>query len=360
MSGQSQYKNSYKYCISNKNYREDYAYIKSNKIDMTLSGTYLSKYPFRNIKKYKLDKYPMAEENLKLITSIKNKYKIYDDKYSVILGAGSNGLIQNICKILLKHGDNMIMPYLSFEQVEYAANSFDAETRKVFLENYQINLKFIEESIDRNTKLVYICNPNNPTGLLLDNSKIIELIRRYPNIYFMIDESNIEFSEQKSLLEMEMYKNMIVLKSFSKAYGLSNLRIGYLVCSKELEELYKDNVTINEFSGISTYYANKVINSNNYKNNVRKIKKEVNYLKKELNNLKIRTLNTFSNTLFTETIFKEEFIEVLDQHDISLVPVWDQNNSLHFRIACQRHKVNKLFIEELKRIEYIEEYIISL
>ena len=360
MSGQSQYKNSDKYCISNKNYREDYAYIKSKKIDMTLSGTYLSKYPFIYIKKYKLDKYPSAEENLKLITSIKNKYKIYDDKYSVILGAGSNGLIQNICKILLKDGDNMIMPYLSFGQVEYATNSFNAETRKVFLENYQINLKFIEESIDKNTKLVYICNPNNPTGLLLGNKEIIKLVRKHPDIYFMIDESNIEFSEQKSLLETGMYKNIIVLKSFSKAYGLSNLRIGYLVCDKELEELYKDNVTINEFSGISTYYANKVINSNNYKNNIKKIKKEINYLKKELNNVKIKTLNTFSNTLFTETIFKEEFIKVLDQHNISLVPVWDQNNSLHFRIACQKHKVNKLFIKELKRIENIEKYIILL
>ena len=360
MSGQSQYKNSDKYCISNKNYREDYAYIKSKKIDMTLSGTYLSKYPFRYIKKYKLDKYPSAEENLKLITSIKNKYKIYDDKYSVILGAGSNGLIQNICKILLKDGDNMIMPYLSFGQVEYATNSFNAETRKVFLENYQINLKFIEESIDKNTKLVYICNPNNPTGLLLDNKEIIKLVRKHPDIYFMIDESNIEFSEQKSLLETGMYKNIIVLKSFSKAYGLSNLRIGYIICDKELEELYKDNVTINEFSGISTYYANKVINSNNYKNNIKKIKKEINYLKKELNNVKIKTLNTFSNTLFTETIFKEEFIKVLDQHNISLVPVWDQNNNLHFRIACQKHKVNKLFIKELKRIENIEKYIILL
>lgn len=358
MFGQLQYKKSDRYCISNKNYRDDYAYVKSNKIDMTLSGTYLAKYPFKYIKKYRLDKYPSEEENLKLITSIKNKYKIYDEKYSIILGAGSNGLIQNICKILLKDGDNMIMPYLSFGQIEYATNSFNAETRKVFLEDYQINLKFIEESIDKNTRLVYICNPNNPTGLLLENRKIKEVVKKYPDIYFMIDESNIEFSGKESLLNMGLCKNMIVLKSFSKAYGLSNLRIGYLVCEHELEKLYKNNVTINEFSGISTYYANKVINSNDYKNNVKKIKKEINYLKKELNNVKIKTLNTFSNTLFTETIFEEEFIKVLNQHDISLVPVWDQNSKLHFRIACQEHKINKLFIDELKRIGNIEKYII--
>ena len=65
---------------------------------MTLSGTYLSRYPFTNIKKYKLDKYPTEEENLKLIKSIKNKYKLYNEEYSIIIGAGTNGLIQNICK----------------------------------------------------------------------------------------------------------------------------------------------------------------------------------------------------------------------------------------------------------------------
>ena len=82
-------------------------------------------------------------------------------------------------------------------------------------------------------------------------------------------------------------------------------------------------------------------------------------MKSELNSAKIKTLNTFSNTLFTETIFKDEFIKILDQHNISLVPVWDQNNKLHFRIACQKHKINKLFINELKKIE-IEKYIILL
>lgn len=358
MSGQLQSKNSKRFCISNKNYREDYAYIKSNKIDMTLSGTYLAKYPFRYIKKYKLDKYPSMEENLKLIKSIREKYKLYNQDYYIILGAGSNGLIQNICKVLLKKGDNIVMPYLSFGQVEYAANSFGTETRKVYLDEYQINLNYIEESIDKNTKLVYICNPNNPTGLLLENDKLKKIAKKYPNVYFMIDESNIEFSNKQSLLETGICKNMIVLKSFSKAYGLSNLRIGYLVCNHTLNELYKDNVTINEFSGISTYYANKVINSNKYKNNVEKIKKEINYLKNELKGVKIKTVDTCSNTLFTDTVFKKEFIEILNQHNISLVPVLDQNDRLHFRIACQKHKINKLFIAELKKIKEIEKYIV--
>lgn len=357
MYGHSQSENNNIYCISKKTYLDDYSNTNSRKIDMTLSGTYLGKYPFKFIKKYKLDEYPKSKDNAKLITSIKNKFKLYDNNFSIVLGAGSNGLIQNICKILMENGGNLIMPYLSFEQPEYATNSFNAETRKVYLDGYKINLNWVDKAIDKNTKLIYICNPNNPTGQLIENNAIIKIAKKNPKVYFLIDESNIEFSNKKSLLETGICENVIVLKSFSKAYGLANLRIGYLVCNKKIEKLYKENITINEFSGISVNYANKSINSANYKKNIKKINQELNYLKKELENVKIKTLDTYSNTLFTNTTFKKEFINVLERHNISLVPIYDQVGQLHFRIACQRHKTNKLFIKEMKKIENIENYI---
>ena len=356
MSGHLYYKNNF-YCITKRTYTEDYGYIKSRKIDMTLSGTYLYKYPFKIIKKYRLDKYPNSMENEILIKNIRKKYNCYNDDYTILLGPGSNGLIQNICKVLLREGDNLITPYLTFGQAEYAASSFGAETRRVFLDNFNINLELFKEAIDANTKLIYICNPNNPTGLLISNKDIIEFAKKYPKVYIMIDESNIEFSNMNSLLNEELLPNLIVLKSFSKAYGLSNLRIGYLVFNKELYESYKKSVTVNEFSGLSTYYANKAICSNNYVKNVEMIKKELEFLKRNLDKIGIETFDTNSNTLFTKTVFKREFMEVLEEHDISLVPIIDQNDKLHFRIACQKHITNKMFIKELLKIKDIKEYI---
>ena len=75
MYGHSQSENNNIYCISKKTYLDDYSNTNSRKIDMTLSGTYLGKYPFKFIKKYKLDEYPKSKDNAKLITSIKNKFK---------------------------------------------------------------------------------------------------------------------------------------------------------------------------------------------------------------------------------------------------------------------------------------------
>lgn len=174
----------------------------------------------------------------------------------------------------------------------------------------------------------------------------------------MIDESNIEFCDSKSLIEEELTPNLIILKSFSKAYGLANLRIGYLICSKVLREKYMENITTNEFSGISIYYANKSICSNYYQKNVEKVNKEIKYLKNNLSNIGIETLDTYSNTIFTTTVFNSKFIEILELNDISVVPIIDQCDKLHLRIACQTHKINKDFIEKLKQIKNIRQYIL--
>lgn len=235
-----------------------------------------------------------------LINSIKMKYNFYDEDYEIVLGSGSNGLIQNICKILLKENTNLITPYLSFGQPEFAATSFGAITKRGYLDNYDINFKYLEKAIDINTKLIYICNPSNPTGLIVMNKEIINFAKKYPNIYIMIDESNIEFS------------------------------------------------------GISTYYTNKAISSNYYIKNVHNIKKELAFLVKHLKELGIETLKTYSNTIFTSTAFKNEFINELFKHNISGVPIKDQNEKLHLRIACQNHKTNRMFIMKLSRIKDIE------
>ena len=357
MCGQYCCKNKY-YCISKRNYLDDYAYCMSKDIDMTLSGTYLYKYPFKKIKKYHIDKYPSIKEQQYLINNIRNKFSFYDTKYSIIIGAGSNGLIQNFCKILIKNGDNILIPYLSFGQAEFAANSFGAETRRVYLENFNINLEYFEKSLDKNTKIIYMCNPNNPTGNMLNNEDIFKFAKNYPSIYIIIDESNIEYSDRKSLIEGNILPNLIILKSFSKAYGLANLRIGYAVCNNDIFKENIKHITINEFSGISVYCANKCILSDNYKKNVKKINKEILFLRDELKNMGIEVLNTNTNTLFTKTIFKKELIKKLEEHNISLVPIIDQDDNLHFRIACQNHNINKKFIKELLKIDNVKKFII--
>ena len=305
------------YCKSKRNYLDDYSHIESRNIDMTLSGKYLYKYPFKFVYKYEYDKYPSSKEINKLIDSIEKKFKVDLTTKAIILGSGTNGLI---------------------------------ETKRVFLkENYQISLENVNNSIDKKTKLVYICNPNNPTGLLLKNKDIISFANKHEKIYIIIDESNLEYSDNESIISGSFPSNLIILKGFSKAYGLANMRIGYMVCSKKFRKEYLKLTTVNEFSGLACILADKVINSNYYLKNVVLIKKEREYLKKELEKLDIKTIESNSNTLMTETTFDENFMTELSNNDISVVPVFDEKNKLHIRIAVQDKKTNKKFIYNFKK-----------
>ncbi len=335
------------YIKSKRDFLSDYSRIESKKIDMTLSGKYLMKYERINFDISKIDKYPFKEDIMLLEDSLKETLKI---KKEVIIGNGANGLLQNIIKILFVKKGNLVTPFYTFNQAEFGVTSFDGYTKRVYCDDYKIDLDRIKRSIDYKTRMVYICNPNNPTGIYMDCKKIINFVNKV-KIPVVIDESGIEFTSKKSLLSISnLPDNLIILRSFSKAYGIANLRIGFLICNSEFKNLYLKKVTNNEFSGISCNIAKDIFMNTKVDANVKAIVKERNLLFSELNKMGIKVIKSDSNILMTETCFNDEFINVLGDHDISVVPVYDEDGRLHFRIAVQERKVNNLFINRLKKI----------
>ncbi len=354
MSIQSYFKNNY-YVESKRNYLDDYSNVVSKEIDMTLSGRYLSHYPILKFNYSKLDRYPLHIHINRLKNEIKKVYNIIDDR-SVVLGAGSNGILQNVVKTLFKPGDNLVTPYLTFDQAEFAVTSLGGTTKRCYMNKYDISLDNIASSIDSKTKLIYICNPNNPTGKILSNDEIIDFAKMNKDIDIIIDESNIEFSSQKSLLTKEYPSNIIVLKSFSKAYGLANLRIGYMICGNDFAAEYQKRTTVNEFSGVSCEVALQVFKSKVYLKNVRSVKRQIKFINTNLNKYGIKVISSNSNTLLTETTFTEKVYEELSNNNVSVVPIIDQDDLLHFRIAIQDSKTNKKFIKKIKEV-FEKEYL---
>lgn len=337
------------YKLSNRDYLCDYSKIKSKEIDMTLSGKYLSSYPNIQIPISELDKYPLLNNITELENLIKSNIIANSE---VIIGSGANGLLQNIIKIMFKNKGNLITSFYSFDQAEYAVSSFGGFTKRIYTDKYILDLDKVVKSIDKNTKMIYICNPNNPTGNFINPNDLISLSEKI-KIPLVVDESGIEFTREKGILELtkKMPKNLLILRSFSKAYGLANLRIGYLACSKEFKQIYLRNITTNEYSGISCLIVKKMINNYKYiKDNVKKIIAERDYLASRLEKLGIYTIKSYSNILFTKTYFSDNFIKSLEENDVSVVPIYDKNNNLHIRIAVQDRQTN---IEFLKRVEKI-------
>lgn len=336
------------YIESSRNFSDDYANIDSRKIDMTLSGIYLYKYPLFNIDLKQLCLYPSKYDADDLIKKIKRRFNIQN---SVVLGPGSNGILQNIIKITLKAGDNLVTPFYSFNQAEYATTSLGCITRRVKCNNYQIDFDSIEKSIDSKTKIVYICNPNNPTGIYVSSRKIIDFAKTVSPIV-IVDESGIEFTNKESILDYDdIPDNVIVLRSFSKAYGLANMRIGYMCCSSEFEKMYIENTTINEYSGLSVCFATKMLDNYDYvTKNIELINKEKKNLISQLERVGIEVIESDSNTIMSKTIISEQVIDKLFDEDLSLIKVYDVNNKIHFRIAVQEIKTNREFICRIRKI----------
>ena len=335
------------YRKSQRNFLSDYSFIKSKKIDMTLSGRYLADYSKINLNLKMIDKYPSHEEIEEFENIIKKDLRLNKE---IIIGSGANGLLQNIIKILFIKKGNLVTPFYTFDQAEFAVTSFNGYTKRVYCDDYMINLNKIRKAIDNKTRMIYICNPNNPTGIYLDADEIINFTKS-TKIPVVIDESGIEFTNKKSILEMkELPNNLIVLRSFSKAYGIANLRIGFLICSNYIKNKYLKNITTNEFSGISCSIAKDLYKNNNISKNVSAITNERKKIEKELKKLKIDLIKSDSNIIMTKTTFDNSFIEMLKENDISVVPVYDEYNKLHIRIAIQDKKTNEIFINKMKEI----------
>ena len=318
-------------------YLSDYSnYSDNNQINMSLSGKFLTKYPNFNLNKIKYDKYFLQKDLENLENIIKNKFNL---RKEVIISAGVNGALQNIIKILFanqKGKKNLVTPFYTFDQSEYAVTSFGGYTKRVFCDGYKINLSNMVKAIDKKTKMVYLCNPNNPTGLYVKSSEII----RFANIcnkLIVVDESGIEYTNNKSILDYEdIPDNIIVLRTFSKAYGLATLRIGFIVCSERFKDEYMKKITINEISGISCEIVEDVLENREcyMKSNVNLIIKERNNIITSLEKLNIKCLSSCSNIIMTETTFSKDFFKKLTIGGITVIPIKDENNKIHLRIVC--------------------------
>ena len=172
---------------------------------------------------------------------------------NIFLGNGSDEAIDILFRSFCNPGiDNVILVPPTYGMYEVSANINDIEARKVMLtEEYQLNLEGIAEAIDKNTKLIFICSPNNPTGNSINRDDIETLLANF-NGLVVIDEAYINFSRQKTFIqELTEYANLVVLQTLSKAWGLAGLRIGMAFASEEIIEVMnkvKPPYNINEAS----------------------------------------------------------------------------------------------------------------
>jgi histidinol-phosphate aminotransferase len=158
---------------------------------------------------------------------------------NIFLGNGSDEAIDILFRSFCNPGvDNVVLVPPTYGMYEVSANINDIETRKINLtEDFQLNLEGIAEAIDKNTKLIFICSPNNPTGNSINRDDVETLLANFDGLV-VVDEAYINFSRQKTFIqELTEYANLVVLQTLSKAWGLAGLRVGMAFASEEIIEV---------------------------------------------------------------------------------------------------------------------------
>lgn len=157
----------------------------------------------------------------------------------IFLGNGSDECIDLLFRCFCEPGkDNVIICPPTYGMYEVSANINDVVVKKApLLEDFQLDLVHLETLVDANTKLIWLCSPNNPTGNALNRVDIETVLNNFNGIV-VVDEAYINFAKQKSFIqELTDYPNLVVLQTLSKAWGLAGLRLGMAFASAAIIEV---------------------------------------------------------------------------------------------------------------------------
>lgn len=155
---------------------------------------------------------------------------------SIFLGNGSDEPIDLLIRAFCEPAvDNVVSIDPSYGMYEVAANVNNVEFRKVKLDSqFDLDIEAVLSAIDEQTKVVFFCSPNNPTGNSLTRARLYQILKTFQGIV-VIDEAYIDFSSEPSFLsELEQFPNLVVLQTMSKAWGAAGIRMGMAFASLEI------------------------------------------------------------------------------------------------------------------------------
>ncbi|WP_370263273.1 histidinol-phosphate transaminase [Limnobacter sp.] len=186
-----------------------------------------------------LGRYPDAN-GFSLKASLAAKHGVKPEQ--ITLGNGSNDVLELAAKAFLTHGTNAVYSQYAFAVYPLATQGCGAQSKVVPAVCYTHDLDGFLKTIDAQTRVVFIANPNNPTGTFVNQQKLLAFLDAVPShVLVVLDEAYNEFlrpeDQYDSTQWVAKYSNLLVSRSFSKAYGLAGLRVGYSVSSTAVADL---------------------------------------------------------------------------------------------------------------------------
>ncbi len=287
---------------------------------------------------------------------IAKKYGVKPE--SVIVGNGIEDLLIMIGMAFLDDNKHAIAAYPSFILYYIVAQMMNSECITVPLnDEYCHDLKKIAQLITEQTNIIFICNPNNPTGTIVNKKEMDLFLRSIPgDVIVVLDEAYIDYVDSEDFPDgiyyLENY-NVIILRTISKAHGLAGLRMGYAIAAPSLIEILfkvKQPFNVNSIAKTASMVA---LNDKDYLNNsFESNKKGKNYLYKELSALGLDYVPSQTNfILITIGNDADECFKSLQKKGVIVRPGAIFNYPDAIRVTVGTMEQNKRFVEELK--EYL-------
>jgi histidinol-phosphate aminotransferase len=205
------------------------------------------------------------------------KHGVAEDE--LLFGNGSDEIIMIISRALLGKGTNAIMATPTFPQYAHNAQVEGAEIREIPLKDGQHDLGGFLGAIDGDTAVVWVCNPNNPTGSLIPSDSLKKFLEQVPeNILVVLDEAYFEYITDSNHIDsvtwLKEFSNVLILRTFSKAFGLASFRVGYAIGQSEvITSLNKVRSPFNN-NALGLAVAEKALEDNAFIEQCRKLNRE--------------------------------------------------------------------------------------
>lgn len=272
----------------------------------------------------------------------------------VAVGNGSDELIDLLIRIFCRPGlDEIIICPPTFGMYRVSANMNDVSVCEIPLKNYSLDIDSIHAAITVNTKILFICNPNNPTGSTTARSEILALAEKL-NLIVVVDEAYGDFMDDESLISaIDKHENLIVLRTLSKAFALAGARLGIVMASEFITSLVqkvKFPYNINSLSTDVILHA--LLEKDKVENSILALKIMRNEMQTELKTYKevVEIIPSQANFLCIRFTDSQLVFEALVKNNIitrRVAPGYGMQNIL--RISIGTAEQNKLLLDTLEK-----------
>lgn len=276
------------------------------------------------------------------------------DCKEIILTNGSDEMVDMLAKTFINSGDEVIMSELTFPRYYSVTKMMGARPVVVPLKDWAYDLDGMFKAITNKTKLIWLCNPNNPTGTIFTEDELLKFLDSIPkNIIVVYDEAYNEYATHDDYPRntgnlLKKYPNLIIMRTFSKIYGLAALRIGYTLANKNIiENIEKIRCPFN-VNSIAQNAAIAALKDEDFVKRSYEMNKEgKKYLYEEFDKLGFEYAPSETNHIFVNVGKESNFIfEELQKRGVIIRPFMNT----YIRVTIGTMEQNEIFIEKLKEV----------